>query len=373
MTEIQAEGSPEKVGEHNLQEFPGLAGLFIKELDLFPIILGPGHKIRAISSRLIKRMGLGPGDLKGATVLKVIGIQSFQELFLRDLDWSAPLKNYRLYLKDAEKGERLYQLSAFRRPDSRGVSHYLLFQDIDLPNVRMSTGFYERGVAGNEILKRYVSSHLAHRARSASEQGLDYIPNEEKEFTFLFADLVSYTALAERTSPEAILEMLNTSIGAASSIILHNHGFVDKIMGDSIFAVFEDPVKALLSAIEMQKQFNILNLFRLKSGEEEISIRIGIHTGQCILGSIGGDGFWELTFIGDAVNTASRLEKACQPSSILVSETTAQIVGDSAGYLESIDLSAKGKAEPLKAHYLNRIEFEGPRGKVTLGLDDDLF
>ena len=199
------------------------------------------------------------------------------------------------------------------------------------------------------------------------------IPNEEREFTFLFADLVSYTSLAERTSPEAILEMLNTSIGAASSIILHNHGFVDKIMGDSIFAVFEDPLNALLSAIEMQKQFNILNLFRLKTGEEEISIRVGIHTGHCILGSIGGDGFWELTFIGDAVNTASRLEKACKPSAILVSEATAHLVGEAAGYVESLELSAKGKSEPLQAHYLNRIQFEGPRGPVTIGLDDDLF
>tara|TARA_Y100001937_G_scaffold61180_1_gene83645 strand:- start:20059 stop:21147 length:1089 start_codon:yes stop_codon:yes gene_type:complete len=358
---------------HNLQEFPGLAGLFIKELDLYPIILGPGHKIKAVSGRLIKRMGLRQEDVQGATILKILGIESFQELFMRNLDWSKPLKNYRVMLRDAEKGKRLYQLSAFERTEPSGRFHYLLFQDIDLPDVHVSTGFYEKGVHSNEILRRYVSSHLAHRARSASLAGLDHIPNEEREFTFLFADLVSYTSIAERTSPEAILEMLNTSIGAASSIILHNHGFVDKIMGDSIFAVFENPMNALLSAIEMQKQFNLLNLFRLKSGEEEISIRIGIHTGECILGSIGGDGFLELTFIGDAVNTASRLEKACKPSAILVSEKTASMVGQAAGYLESIDLSAKGKTEQLKAHYLNRVEFEGPKGKMSLGLDDDLF
>ncbi|MCB1165417.1 MAG: adenylate/guanylate cyclase domain-containing protein [Leptospiraceae bacterium] len=359
--------------ERSGQEFSGLTGLFIKELDLFPVILGPGHRIRGISARLLRRMGLQNSDVQGATILKVLGIQAFQELFMRNLDWNRPLKNYRLYLRDAQQERRLYQLTAFRKEQDGQSAHYLLFQDIDLPGHNPETGFYEQGVQSSTILTKYVSSHLTHRARSASASGLDHIPDEQREFTFLFADLVSYTAIAERTSPEAILEMLNTSIGAASSIILHNHGFVDKIMGDSIFAVFENPLHALMSAIEMQKQFNLLNLFRLKSGEEEISIRIGIHSGECILGSIGGDGFLELTFIGDAVNTASRLEKACKPSAILVSSETARLVGDAAGYVETIELSAKGKSEPLQAQYLNRIEFEGPRGKATLGLDDDLF
>ncbi|MEQ8353256.1 MAG: adenylate/guanylate cyclase domain-containing protein [Leptospiraceae bacterium] len=358
---------------HNVQEFSGLAGLFIKELDLYPVILGPGQRIRAVSGRLLRRMGFRQEDVQGATILKILGIESFQELFLRSMDWSKPLKNYRIKLRDQEHGHRLYQLSAFQKSENGQDYYYLLFQDIELPGANLSTGFFEKGVKSHEILKPYVSSHLAHRARSASMAGLDHIPNEEREFTFLFADLVSYTSIAERTSPEAILEMLNTSIGAASSIILHNHGFVDKIMGDSIFAVFENPVNALLSAIEMQKQFNLLNLFRLKSGEEEISIRVGIHTGECILGSIGGDGFLELTFIGDAVNTASRLEKACKPSAIMVSEKTATMVGETAEYLETVELSAKGKTEPLKAQYLNRLEFEGPKGKVSIGLDDDLF
>ena len=102
---------------HNLQEFPGLAGLFIKELDLYPIILGPGHKIKAVSGRLIKRMGLRQEDVQGATILKILGIESFQELFMRNLDWSKPLKNYRVMLRDAEKGKRLYQLSAFERTE----------------------------------------------------------------------------------------------------------------------------------------------------------------------------------------------------------------------------------------------------------------
>ena len=73
------------------------------------------------------------------------------------------------------------------------------------------------------------------------------------------------------------------------------------------------------------------------------------------------------------MNTASGLEKACKPSAILVCEATANLVGESAGYVESLELSAKGKSEPLKALYLNRIKFEGPKGPITIGLDDDLF
>ena len=111
----------------------------------------------------------------------------------------------------------------------------------------------------------------------------------------------------------------------------------------------------------------------MKSDQAEVSLRIGVHTGECILGSIGSDDFLELTFIGDAVNTASRLERAAEPGSVLVSEATLALIGEHVDVLRSVELSLKGKSEKLQAGFVNRVQFEGPKGPITLGLDDHIF
>ncbi|MEQ9364895.1 MAG: adenylate/guanylate cyclase domain-containing protein, partial [Leptospirales bacterium] len=95
--------------------------------------------------------------------------------------------------------------------------------------------------------------------------------------------------------------------------------------------------------------------------------------GDCILGSIGSDDFLQLTFIGDAVNTASRLERAAEPGSILVSAATLRLVRDNVHVIKSVDLNLKGKTKPLSAGFVNSVHFEGPRGPITLGLDDHIF
>ncbi len=342
-------------------------------LEFHPVVVGPDLKIKAVSSRLLRTLGYDREEARRHTVLRFLSMEFFQDLFVRRKIWEKPFKNYRALLRSADGKTRLYQISGYRDEDGY---YRMILQDIDPgPGVKIDTGNYEVNLRAHQLMKRYISRQLIKRARSAVDSGYDYIPNESRVFTFFFADLVSYTALAEQNSPDEILDMLNLSIGATSSTILHNGGFVDKIMGDSIFAVFEDPLKALISGIEIQKQFNILNLFRTKQDQPEVQLRIGIHTGTCILGSIGSDDFMELTFIGDAVNTAARLERAARPNSILASADTIQLAHDSvdADTLEEVELSVKGKSQPLRAVYINRVSFEGPRGKVTLGLDDHIF
>lgn len=357
------------------EKLKGLTSAFLRELDLFPVVVGPGNRIQVVSRGLLETLKYDKSALQNSTILKLVGIEVFQDLFLKRKDWQEPFKNYRAYIRTGDGETLLFQISGFQKTQSDGTAYkYLLFQNIHAPHYELSTGYFDVSLKANQIIKKYVSRHLAHRAKKAGEAGLDHIPDERREFTFLFADLVSYTEMAEKTSPEEVLDLLNTSIGAASSTILHNKGYVDKIMGDSIFAVFENPANALFSAIEMQKQFNFLNLFRIRAGEPEINIRIGIHTGTCILGSIGGEDFRELTFIGDAVNTASRLEQAARPGGILVSEYTANTAGQHAEWIESVHLHAKGKAEELHAKYLNRISVVRNDGKkLSIGLDDELF
>lgn len=349
----------------------------MQQLGIFPLVVGANFHIQVVSARLLKLLGYVPADVRGRSVVRLLGIEFFQELFVRGQQlWERPFQNYRAYLRTAGGEQYLFQLNGYRDLDSQGAVRYTLFlQDIhrEGQRYRLATGEFETSVRASRLLRPYISRQLSSRAKSAVLAGYDKIPNEKRDFTFLFADLVSYTALAEQSSPDEILEMLNVSIGATSSTILHSGGFVDKIMGDSIFAVFEKPLNAIIASIEIQKQFNILNLFRLKSDQPEVSLRIGVHTGECILGSIGSDDFLELTFIGDAVNTASRLERAAEPGSILVSEATLALVRDNVEVLRSVNLTLKGKAKELTAGFVNSVHFEGPRGPINLGLDDHIF
>ncbi len=349
----------------------------MQRLGIFPLVVAGDYRIQAISARLLKLLGYSPADVRGRSVVRLLGIEFFQELFVRAGKlWERPFQNYRAYLRTAGGEQYLFQLSGYKDLDSKGEARYTLFlQDIhrEGQRYRLATGEFEDSIRASRMLRPYISRQLSSRAKSAVQAGYNKIPNEKREFTFLFADLVSYTALAEQSSPDEILEMLNVSIGATSSTILHSGGFVDKIMGDSIFAVFEKPLNAVIASIEIQKQFNILNLFRLKSGQPEVSLRIGVHSGECILGSIGSDDFLQLTFIGDAVNTASRLERAAEPGSILVSEATLQLVRENVQVIKTVELSLKGKAQALAAGFVNSVSFEGPRGPITLGLDDHIF
>ncbi len=223
------------------------------------------------------------------------------------------------------------------------------------------------------ILRKYISPDLLKSVREAADQGLDYIPNRRTTLTYLFADLVSFTSWAENRTPDETVHMLNLSIGATSAVILHWGGSVNKFMGDSLFATFENPVNAVCAGIEMQKQFQILNLIGMKEDSTEIRVRIGIHTGPCILASIGTDEFMDYTAIGDSVNIASRLEKACRPGAVIISQATGNLMQDHILLSHPVTVEAKGKSTPLEALYVDRIRYSGPRGTIETGIDDDLF
>jgi PAS domain S-box-containing protein len=349
----------------------------MQRLGIYPLVVAENLQILAVSARLLKLLGFSAADVRGRSVVRLLGIEFFQDIFVRDRSiWERPFQNYRAWLRTAGGEQRMFQISGYADQDGAGRRRYTMFlMDIHAEALRykLGTGEFGASVRASRIIRPYISKQLTSRARSAVQAGYDRIPNEKREFTFLFADLVSYTSLAEQSSPDEILEMLNVSIGATSSTVLHSGGFVDKIMGDSIFAVFEKPLNAIIASIEIQKQFGILNLFRLKSEQPEVSLRIGVHSGQCILGSIGSDDFLELTFIGDAVNTAARLERAAEPGSVLVSGHTLKLLEGQVDVIKMVELSLKGKAQALPAGFVNRVHFDGPRGPISLGLDDDIF
>lgn len=145
----------------------------------------------------------------------------------------------------------------------------------------------------------------------------------QKEMTILFSDIRSFTDLSEEMTPKENFDFINHYLGMMEPAIRKNNGFIDKYIGDSIMALFGESVDdAIEAAVEMRLQLVRFNEERRILGKKEINIGIGIHTGNLMLGIIGGEGRMEGTVISDAVNLASRLEGLTKVygASIIISE-----------------------------------------------------
>ncbi|WP_319478678.1 response regulator [Marispirochaeta aestuarii] len=131
----------------------------------------------------------------------------------------------------------------------------------------------------------------------------------QKEMTVLFVDIRAFTALSEIMTPQENFKFINSFLSRLSPMIQENGGIIDKYIGDSIMALFPNrPEDAIKAATEMVGHMEIYNKQRASCGYRPISIGVGIHTGNLILGIIGDKGRMQGTVISDAVNLASRIQ-----------------------------------------------------------------
>jgi adenylate cyclase len=184
---------------------------------------------------------------------------------------------------------------------------------------------------------------------------------EKKIITIMFSDIAGYTTFAEKKSPEDLIAFINYYLNEMSEIVIINEGTVDKYLGDNIMAFWGAPIqiedhayKACLSALQMQDKLAEMRDEWSKSGEAPIHIRIGINTGEVIVGNIGGEKRFDYTVLGDDVNLASRLESANKEygSNIMISEATYRLVKEKVLVRELDIIRVKGKSEPTKVYEL---------------------
>jgi adenylate cyclase len=172
--------------------------------------------------------------------------------------------------------------------------------------------------------------------------------------TVLFADIRGFTAISEREKPEKVVGLLNKYFSAMSEIIFSHGGTLDKYIGDGLMAIFgaptvgeEDALNAVKAAVTMQKQIAKLNDELRAEGYENISIGIGLHTGEATIGYIGSDKRSEYTAIGDTVNLASRLESNAMGGQILMTEATAAASGNLIPVNQREPLTVKNRTQPV--------------------------
>lgn len=186
----------------------------------------------------------------------------------------------------------------------------------------------------------------------------------QKEMTVLFSDIRSFTEISESMTPKENFDFINHYLGIMEPVIRKHNGIVDKFMGDSIMALFsENPGDALEAALEIRQKLKQFNQIRDLKGLPEVDCGIGIHTGNLMMGIIGGEGRMESTVISDAVNLASRLEGLTKlyHTSIIISEDTLIKLQDPSKYhYRFLDIAkVKGKK---KAVYIFEIMDGEPVG-----------
>ncbi len=205
-----------------------------------------------------------------------------------------------------------------------------------------------------DTLTRYVTKQVVDLILDNPEEII--LDGEEREATVLFADIRSFTSLAEKMKPKELVYMLREYFTLMVEAVFTFQGTVDKFIGDCIMAIFGVPTpqpnhaeRAVRTALAMQNALTAFNDRRREQGQEVFHIGVGIHSGKMVVGNIGSEQRLEYTAIGDAVNLASRLEGLNKQygSSVVINESTfRQLPGDIVTR-ELDKVRVKGKYEPI--------------------------
>jgi class 3 adenylate cyclase len=280
--------------------------------------------------------------------------------FYNDIVWGMALtgesgvfENYRtrMRLPGEENISVLFNVSGYR--DEQSLIHSL-WQVVSLAEGGASLG--EGSILSearvHNITRNYVPQLVEAKAREAVRLGKDKLLNEECFVAVLFCDIVGFTSYVEsNASSESIINTLNTILRRVSSSVKRYHGSIDKFMGDSVMAIFRDPVDAINAALDMQSHSADINGLRSRAGQTTLRLRIGIHWGEVVIGNVGTEERLDWTAIGDVVNTASRIEKNCNPGSILVSKELRDAViaarHAEIKFANLFQIVVKGKSEAL--------------------------
>jgi adenylate cyclase len=206
---------------------------------------------------------------------------------------------------------------------------------------------------------------------------------EKQVVTVFFSDMEKFTSISEQMTPAGLVNLINRYLTLASESIRRYNGIIDKYIGDSIMAFWSplftsEPEHAKLACFAALEQLSVLNEFRrmlpdligFRKGLPNIDIRIGLASGEVIVGNIGSNTSRNYTVMGDTVNIASRLESASKQygTRLLISEQTQVLAGDAIETRELDSIRVLGKSEPVRIFEL--LARKGELGQAAADLRD---
>jgi class 3 adenylate cyclase len=204
-------------------------------------------------------------------------------------------------------------------------------------------------------IQRYLPKGLTDKILSQR----DSIEGERKQVTVMFCDIVGFTPLAEKLGSEETYSVMDQ----VYEILIHKvhdyEGTVNEFTGDGIMALFGAPIaledapqRAIRSAYAIHREMAKFSgrLKREKQNMPTIKMRIGIHTGPVVVGTLGNDLRVKFTAVGDTVNLASRIEGLAEPASTFVTEETYKLTEGLFRFEALGKFAVKGKAEKIKTY-----------------------
>lgn len=222
------------------------------------------------------------------------------------------------------------------------IGYRFVLADRDERFLRKSFAFY----LAPEIIETMVASGK-----------MPELGGEMRNVTMFFSDLSGFSSIAETMTPGELVTLMNEYLSAMTDIIEGHSGYVDKYIGDSIVAMFgapaDDPAharNAVRAALKCHAKLAELNAGNAAFAGRGLSHRIGLNSGDAVVGNIGSRRRFNYTVMSDTVNVASRLEGANKyyGTAIMASEATAAQTGDSFAWRELDAIRVMGRGEAIK-------------------------
>jgi adenylate cyclase len=221
------------------------------------------------------------------------------------------------------------------------------------------------GLKQKEVIEqtfgRYVDKKIAQELMSRPEAL--YLGGEEHVVTILMADLRGFTPIASKLRPEQVIRLLNRFFSRMIPIIEKYRGIIVNFHGDSILVFFNgiepdvrvSTASAIKCATEMQHELALVARQNLQDGLPDLSMGIGIHTGEVIVGNIGSETRAKYGIVGSAVNETDRIQSVAQGGETMISDRTYKLLSDRLVVGPKCEVCLKGLEGTLDLYKVSEI------------------
>jgi adenylate cyclase len=247
-----------------------------------------------------------------------------------------------------------FRAAIFEEKDKEFLQAIADLAAIAIDNARQ----YERSEFLRTLFELYVNKQVTDYVLARSDRETKFLPGERREVTMLNSDIAGFSALSQSMEAEELVRFLNDYFARMIEAVLAHGGNIDKFQGDGMLVVFGAPnamadhaQRALAAARAMLKEIDGLNQELEEAGKPQISVGIGLDTGEVVAGHVGSEKRLEFTLIGVPVNNCSYLSKV-RPAKVLMSETTRDALAADVEVIDFEPLVLKGMTEKQPIYQL---------------------
>ena len=260
--------------------------------------------------------------------------------------------------REPAAGEVLPGVWGAARPAVRPLRHGAATERQVLSGVRATGRLGRRRSSSLHVARVLYPRHLAEKILTSKGA----LEGERKRVTVLFADLKGSTELIADRDPEEARKILAPVLAHMMEAVHHYEGTVNQVMGDGIMALFGAPiahedhaVRACYAALRMQESVSRYADEARRAHGATVQIRVGLNSGDVVVGAIGNDLHMDYTAVGETTHLAARMEQAARPGTVLIAPATLELVEGFVAVKALGPVPVKGLREPVEVYELSGI------------------